>query len=110
IEIAVSTRARSRPKRFLASDAPNAGKRRLRNARPGPSRFRVCQKLSARHTFDRSGIAQGQVGADAPGFFDPIGGGVKMSAIADQEARRQFASELDRNFSVIASAGSGKTR
>ena len=33
-----------------------------------------------------------------------------MSAIADQEARRQFASELDRNFSVIASAGSGKTR
>ncbi len=33
-----------------------------------------------------------------------------MTAIADQEARRRFASELERNFSVIASAGSGKTR
>jgi ATP-dependent exoDNAse (exonuclease V) beta subunit len=33
-----------------------------------------------------------------------------MTAIADQEARRRFTSELDRNFSVIASAGSGKTR
>jgi ATP-dependent helicase/nuclease subunit A len=27
----------------------------------------------------------------------------------DQEARARFASELDRNFSVVASAGSGKT-
>lgn len=33
-----------------------------------------------------------------------------MTMIADQEARQRFASELDRNFSVIASAGSGKTR
>jgi len=33
-----------------------------------------------------------------------------MTAIADQEARRRFASELSRNFSVIASAGSGKTQ
>jgi ATP-dependent helicase/nuclease subunit A len=33
-----------------------------------------------------------------------------MIAVADQDARRRFASELDRNFSVIASAGSGKTR
>lgn len=33
-----------------------------------------------------------------------------MTAIADQEARKRFASELERNFSVIASAGSGKTR
>lgn len=33
-----------------------------------------------------------------------------MTAIADQEARTRFAGELDRNFSVIASAGSGKTR
>jgi ATP-dependent helicase/nuclease subunit A len=33
-----------------------------------------------------------------------------MTAIADQEARRRFARELDLNFSVIASAGSGKTR
>src|SRR5881397_4163089 len=28
----------------------------------------------------------------------------------DQPSREQFARELDRNFSVIASAGSGKTR
>ena len=33
-----------------------------------------------------------------------------MTAIADADARRRFASELDANFSVIASAGSGKTR
>jgi ATP-dependent helicase/nuclease subunit A len=33
-----------------------------------------------------------------------------MTAIADHEARRRFAQELDQNFSVIASAGSGKTR
>ncbi len=33
-----------------------------------------------------------------------------MTTIADQEARRRFACELDANFSVIASAGSGKTR
>jgi ATP-dependent helicase/nuclease subunit A len=31
-------------------------------------------------------------------------------AIADQDARDRFARELDRDFSVIASAGSGKTR
>jgi len=29
---------------------------------------------------------------------------------ADLEARQRFARELDRNFSVVASAGSGKTR
>lgn len=33
-----------------------------------------------------------------------------MTKIADDEARQRFACELDRNFSVIASAGSGKTR
>src|SRR5947209_1591065 len=33
-----------------------------------------------------------------------------MSAIADQEQRSRFAAELEKNFSVIASAGSGKTR
>ena len=33
-----------------------------------------------------------------------------MTAITDEEARQRFAHELDRNFSVIASAGSGKTR
>ena len=31
-------------------------------------------------------------------------------ATVDQQARERFASELTRNFSVIASAGSGKTR
>jgi ATP-dependent helicase/nuclease subunit A len=33
-----------------------------------------------------------------------------MSAVADQRSREQFACELNKNFSVIASAGSGKTR
>ena len=33
-----------------------------------------------------------------------------MNKPIDQEARDRFVSELDRNFSVIASAGSGKTR
>ena len=33
-----------------------------------------------------------------------------MTAIADEGGRQRFARELDRNFSVIASAGSGKTR
>src|SRR5690348_10477168 len=33
-----------------------------------------------------------------------------MTTIADEESRQRFAHELDRNFSVIASAGSGKTR
>jgi ATP-dependent helicase/nuclease subunit A len=33
-----------------------------------------------------------------------------VKPIADETARQRFACELDRNFSVIASAGSGKTR
>ena len=33
-----------------------------------------------------------------------------MTPIADETARNRFAHELDANFSVIASAGSGKTR
>ena len=33
-----------------------------------------------------------------------------MRTIADEAARHRFVRELDRNFSVIASAGSGKTR
>lgn len=33
-----------------------------------------------------------------------------MTPVADETARQRFAHELDRNFSVIASAGSGKTR
>ena len=32
-----------------------------------------------------------------------------MNELADQTSRKRFVSELDRNFSVIASAGSGKT-
>src|SRR5438132_9444094 len=38
------------------------------------------------------------------------GGGARMSGLVDGDARQRFACELDRNFSVIASAGSGKTR
>ena len=33
-----------------------------------------------------------------------------MSGLADEKARQRFACELNRNFSVVASAGSGKTR
>jgi len=33
-----------------------------------------------------------------------------MTPVADESARERFARELDQNFSVIASAGSGKTR
>lgn len=33
-----------------------------------------------------------------------------MTTPHDQDARTRFATELDRNFSVVASAGSGKTR
>src|SRR5438132_6852490 len=38
------------------------------------------------------------------------GGGARMSGFVDGDARHRFAGELDKNFSVIASAGSGKTR
>src|SRR6266567_786230 len=37
-------------------------------------------------------------------------GGARMSGLVDGDARHRFACELDKNFSVIASAGSGKTR
>jgi ATP-dependent helicase/nuclease subunit A len=50
------------------------------------------------------------VGADASGFFSRRRGGSEVTPIADETARQRFAHELDRNFSVIASAGSGKTR
>jgi len=33
-----------------------------------------------------------------------------MSSLVDSNARERFAYELNRNFSVVASAGSGKTR
>src|SRR5215467_12254737 len=48
------------------------------------------------------------MGADPSGIRTSRGS--EMTAIADEAARQRFASELDRNFSVIASAGSGKTR
>jgi ATP-dependent exoDNAse (exonuclease V) beta subunit len=50
------------------------------------------------------------MGADASGFFSRGRGGSEVTQIADETARQRFARELDRNFSVIASAGSGKTR
>jgi ATP-dependent helicase/nuclease subunit A len=50
------------------------------------------------------------VGADASGFFSRGRGGSEVTPIADEPARQRFARELNRNFSVIASAGSGKTR
>src|SRR5262245_37018950 len=37
-------------------------------------------------------------------------GGRGMSALIDQAQRARFITELERNFSVVASAGSGKTR
>src|SRR5215813_5097460 len=33
-----------------------------------------------------------------------------MTGLVDEDARHRFACDLDTNFSVIASAGSGKTR
>ena len=33
-----------------------------------------------------------------------------MNSLVDRNARQRFACELNRNFSVVASAGSGKTR
>src|SRR2546423_7448085 len=50
------------------------------------------------------------MGADSSGVCDRSRGGVKVTTIADEAARTRFARSLDRNFSVIASAGSGKTR
>src|SRR5207237_10241458 len=46
----------------------------------------------------------------AYGLFAREQGGTEVTPIVEQEARRRFACELDANFSVIASAGSGKTR
>jgi ATP-dependent helicase/nuclease subunit A len=48
--------------------------------------------------------------ADTSGVRHPNPGGDMMGAIADEETRLRFAHELNHNFSVIASAGSGKTR
>src|SRR5437660_12502998 len=48
--------------------------------------------------------------AHASGFCAGKRGGSEVRTIADELARQRFARELDSNFSVIASAGSGKTR
>src|SRR5256885_17121490 len=50
------------------------------------------------------------MGADSSGVCDRSRGGIKVTTIADEAARKRFARELDQTFSVIASAGSGKTR
>src|SRR5438105_10493456 len=50
------------------------------------------------------------MGADASRFHARKGGENEVTAIAGEAARQRFAHELDSNFSVIASAGSGKTR
>jgi ATP-dependent helicase/nuclease subunit A len=50
------------------------------------------------------------MGADASSFYSRGRGGSEVTPVADETARQRFARELDRNFSVIASAGSGKTR
>src|SRR5580704_8999015 len=50
------------------------------------------------------------MGADPSGVCNRSRGGIKVTTIADEGARQRFTRELDRNFSVIASAGSGKTR
>src|SRR5438067_13588972 len=48
--------------------------------------------------------------AHASGFCAGKRGGSEVRTIADELARQRFARDLARNFSVIASAGSGKTR
>src|SRR5438552_9556503 len=49
------------------------------------------------------------MGADASGICRRRGRPI-MNEPIDQPSREQFVSELDKNFSVIAAAGSGKTR
>src|ERR1700730_9338490 len=49
------------------------------------------------------------MGPDPPGVRRRRGRSI-MNEPIDQPNRDRFVSELDRNFSVVASAGSGKTR
>src|SRR6266699_4536682 len=49
------------------------------------------------------------MGADASGICRRRGRPI-MNEPIDQPDRERFFSELDRNFSVVAAAGSGKTR
>src|SRR5213596_822566 len=50
------------------------------------------------------------MGADPSSARARRGGASEVTTISDDTARQRFVHELDRNFSVIASAGSGKTR
>src|SRR5882724_375011 len=50
------------------------------------------------------------MGADPSTVCARRGGASKVTTIDDDDARQRFVNELHRNFSVIASAGSGKTR
>src|SRR6266700_2100174 len=50
------------------------------------------------------------MGADPSSVRARGGGASEVTTIADDAARQRFVRELDRNFSVIASAGSGKTQ
>src|SRR5205807_10641859 len=102
---AILTESRALPNRFLERATPDAGERRVRNARSGPQLFRVRPKISARDPADRSRPPQDKVDDEASGLFAREQGGNEVTTIADQDARRRFACELDTNFSVIASAG-----
>src|SRR5205085_1364820 len=66
-------------------------------------------RLSAGDAADRPGNPRGQVAAHPQ---KPRAGKGRMGTMvnpSDTDARERFATELDRNFSVVASAGSGKT-
>src|SRR5207244_249516 len=67
-------------------------------------------KVSARDAAHRSRFARGEMETHSSGFRRGRGGGIEMTAVADESARARFARELDQNFSVIASARSGKPR
>jgi ATP-dependent exoDNAse (exonuclease V) beta subunit len=85
-----------------------AGNRRIRDARAGSRRIRIRCEIPARDAANRYRSAQREMGAHASAIR---GTGVRqMTGAADEAARERFVRELDRNFSVIASAGSGKTR
>src|SRR6266571_8056419 len=50
------------------------------------------------------------MGVDPSRLRDPIAGGETMIAPFDRGQRERFCCELETNFSVLAAAGSGKTR
>src|SRR5437773_4150152 len=106
---AVQASRRSRARRVLAGTQPYARERHLWNARTGAQRIRNHPVVSARHSRYSSGPVAGKMGDDPSRFCRRRKQG-NMIATVDQRARDRFALELSRNFSVIASAGSGKTR